>query len=280
MAQTDRWTVAPGQLRIAFAIATTIRIRTNELLTLRMKNVRLIDNAVEIEISTTTFDGELKSENARRSQLIECSATAALIRDWKLDRQKQLAMPDDYLFGDPHHGGKTYRLGQMRVLLNRLVKVATGDRSVSVHRAEPAPGQRGNFAMPPSSQCAHDVNAFDALSTRAGHGDASTTFLNYVHRFEEAIRSGIDTAITARLQWPEMAPFVNMSHSNYRQRLSRGRGGCRILTSGSASSVSSRPPCQPWSCPPPIPGSSPPMRRLLRTLNAQQQALSEKSSIS
>ena len=121
------------QSRIAFAIATTIRIRTNELLTLRMKNVRVIGSAVEIEISTTTFDGGLKSANARRSQLIECSATAAQIRAWKQERQTELAMPDDYLFGDPHHGGKTYRPGQMQVLLNRLVKVATGDRSVSIH---------------------------------------------------------------------------------------------------------------------------------------------------
>lgn len=209
-----------GQALIAFAIAAAIRIRTNELVTLRMKNVRLIENTVEIEISTTTFDGGLKSENARRPQLIECSATAALIRDWKLDRQKQLAMPDDYLFGDPHHGGKTYQLGQMRVLLNRLIKDATGDRSVSIHTLSHTWATL-KFRDAFLDKSAHDVNAFDALSAQAGHGDASTTFLNYVHRFEEQIRSGIDISVAARLRWPEMTAFVNMSHSNYRQRLSR-----------------------------------------------------------
>ena len=76
---------------------------------LRMENVRLIKDAVEIEVSTATADGGMKSENAHQPHLIECSATAALIRDFKKDRQKELAMPDDYLFGDPHQGHKTFQ---------------------------------------------------------------------------------------------------------------------------------------------------------------------------
>lgn len=209
------------QLRIAFAIASTIRIRTKELLMLRMENVRLIKDAVEIEVSTATADGGMKSENAHQPHLIECSATAALIRDFKKDRQKELAMPDDYLFGDPHQGHKTFQPGQMQVLLNRLLKDATGDRSVSIHTLSHTWVTR-EFHQASLGQSARDVNAYDALSARAAHGDASTTFRHYVHRFEEAMRSGIDNAIAPRLHWPEMAPFVNLSHGNYRQRLSRG----------------------------------------------------------
>lgn len=207
-------------LRIPFAIATTIRIRTKELLMLRMKNVRLIKDAVEIEVSTPTADGGMKSENAHQPHLIECSSTAALIREFKKERQKELAMPDDYLFGDPHHGNKSYRPGQMQVLLNRLVKDVTGDRSASIHTLSHT-WVTSKFHQVSRGQSALDVNAFDALSARTAHGDASTTFLHYVHRFEEAIRGGIDNAIAPRLRWPEMAPFVRMSHGNYRQRLSR-----------------------------------------------------------
>ena len=60
--------------------------------------------------------------------------------------------------------------------------------------------------MPPSTNPPMMLNAFDALSARAGHGDASTTFLNYLHRFEEQIRSGIDISVAARLQWPGWCP--------------------------------------------------------------------------
>lgn len=216
-AEESRLTLQTG---VSFAIASTIRIRTNELVKLRLKNVRLIDGAVEIEICTSTTDGGLKSLNARRAQMIGCPVSAELVRAWKQRRLQELAMPDDYLFGDPHRAGKPYFPGQMQLLMNRLLKDATGDPSVSIHTLSHS-WATDKFMGVSFEESMADVNAFDALSTEAGHGDASMTLANYVHRFEEALRREIDTAIASRLRWPEMSPFISMNHDTYRQRLSR-----------------------------------------------------------
>lgn len=208
------------QTRVAFAIANVIRIRTNELVKLRLKNIRTIGDTIEIEICTSVSDGGLKSQNARRSQTIECPVSAAIVSTWKQRRLEELAMPDDFLFGDPHRPGRPYCLGQMQSLMNRLLKDVTGDPSVSVHTLSHSWATERTFDAS-FNQSEIDVNAFDALSAEAGHGDASMTLSHYVHRFEEAIRHEIDMAISSRLRWPEMSAFVNMSHDTYRQRLSR-----------------------------------------------------------
>ncbi|WP_341744117.1 tyrosine-type recombinase/integrase [Azonexus hydrophilus] len=208
------------QAEVAFAIASTIRVRTNEIVKLRIKNVRLIGEAVEIEICTANTDGGMKSKNGRRTQCIECPVTSVLVRSWKQRRQEELALPDDYLFGDPQHPGRLHCPGQMQSLLNRVLKDATGDRSVSIHSLSHswATNRFMDVSLNPSGI---DVNAFDSLSVEAGHGDATMTFKNYVHRFEDAMRKEIDTAIAARIRWPEIKPFVSLSHASYRQRISR-----------------------------------------------------------
>jgi integrase len=208
------------QTGVAFAIAGAIRIRTNELIRLRLKNVRVFGNVVEIEICTSVTDGGLKSRNARRSQAIECPMIAATVSAWKQRRLEELAMPNDYLFGDPHRAGKPYCPGQMQLLMNRLLKDVTGDPSVSIHTLSHS-WATNKFLQASCDESILDVNRFDALSAEAGHGDASMTLTHYVHRCEEAIRREIDTAIAPRLRWPEMSPFVNMNHDTYRQRLSR-----------------------------------------------------------
>lgn len=208
------------QTRVAFAIAGAIRVRTNELIKLRLKNVRVIGNAVEIEICTSVSDGGLKSQNARRVQTIECPIIAATVSAWKQRRLEELAMPEDYLFGDPHRAGKPYCPGRMQLLMNRLLKDVTGDPSVSIHTLSHS-WATNRYLHASCDESDLDVNSLDALSAEAGHGDASMTLAHYVHRCEEAIRREIDTAIASRLRWPEMSPFVSMNHGTYRQRLSR-----------------------------------------------------------
>lgn len=131
-------------------------------------------------------------------------------------------MPADYLFGDPQCGGKTYAVGQMHILLNRLLKDATGDHLLSIHTLSHSWATQA-FLEASFQEQTCDINAFDALSVFAGHGDSSMTFVNYVHRFEERIRHDIDIAVADRSKWPEIAPFVTIAHDNYRQRLSRYR---------------------------------------------------------
>lgn len=208
------------QTRVAFSICSAIRIRTNELVSLRLKNVRQIGGNVEVEICTSVTDDGLKSQNARRVQTIDCLGAAELIAGWKQRRLSELAMPNDYLFGDPHHAGRPYQVGQMQLLINRLLKDATGDPSVSIHTFSHHWATR-KFTDPSPEASTADINVFDLLSAAAGHGDAPMSFKNYVHRFEEAIRTGIDAAVAAKLRWPEMSQFVTIGHQSYRQRLSR-----------------------------------------------------------
>lgn len=210
------------QARVAFATATAVRVRTNELFKLRIRNVRLINDIIELEICTAAADGGLKSPNSRRVQTVGCPKASDLLRKWKLRRQQELGMPADYLFGDPQRGGKTYAIGQMHILLNRLLKDATGDHLLSIHTLSHSWATQAFLEASFRNQT-RDINAFDALSVFAGHGDSSMTIVNYVHRFEERIRHGIDIAVADRAKWPEIALFVTIAHDNYRQRLSRYR---------------------------------------------------------
>lgn len=208
------------QAKVAFVISSSIRIRRNELLKLRIKNIRVFENCVEVEICTLEIDGGLKSYNSRRVQEIRSAESAEVIESWVERRRHEMALPNDFLFGDPHHPERSFQLGQMYVLLNRILKDATGDQTVCLHTLSHT-WVTSSIMEVSNNDKVVDINTYDQIATDAGQAGSHTTFEHYFHRFEEQIRHKIDEAILGRLRWPQIKSHVDFSHAAFRQRLSR-----------------------------------------------------------
>ena len=121
------------QVKVALEIAMAMRIRASELFHLRLRNLRRINDALEIEVCPMLRDGRLKSSSARRVVEICDLRARDLVLAWITRREKEDALGEDLLFGDPHRPQQTYRLGLFYVMINQLLKAVTGDREVSLH---------------------------------------------------------------------------------------------------------------------------------------------------
>ena len=125
-----------NEIRVAIVLLNETRIRHGELLSIRIKNVHLHHRTgvVEIEIAPGRKDSALKSDSARRRIYVRSEAGFALMEKWITRRlSMELALQDEYFFGDPHDKGRLYQPGKLTAAINRLVKDATGDPLASMH---------------------------------------------------------------------------------------------------------------------------------------------------
>ena len=209
------------QARVAFEILSTVRIRANELLNLRLQNVDLGADIAQIEIATAARDGGLKSEAARRVQTTDDPTTVDILREWIDRRRREGAFPSDYLFGDPYRPDKKYRSGQLYVGLNRVLKAATGDITVASHALSHT-HVSFRWLDATRNQMETDVNPFEQLASEAGHESPHTGFSVYFHFPEVWLRETLDKLLATHLQrWPTISHWVDLSHDAFRQAKKR-----------------------------------------------------------
>ena len=186
-----------NEIRVAIVLLNETRIRHGELLSIRIKNVHLHHRTgvVEIEIAPGRKDSALKSDSARRRIYVRSEAGFALMEKWITRRlSMELALQDEYFFGDPHDKGRLYQPGKLTAAINRLVKDATGDPLASMHTFSHAWISRqvdpilmfGNAGA---------VNQLDRVASEAGHLSAHTSIIHYSHLFESALRHHLDQGV-------------------------------------------------------------------------------------
>ncbi len=175
------------QMKVALTIATNCRIRISELLKLRLRNIQCLQDGVQIDVSPLRRDGELKSTSSRRTMQIEDIDSASVISGWIDRRKSEGAYSVDLLFGDPHRPNSGYRLGQLYVSINQLLKSTTGDRTASFHTLSHT-WISTEFERALVSKAVADINPLDPLSAAAGHTSAQTSLIHYFHFFERPLR--------------------------------------------------------------------------------------------
>ena len=221
-----------GQLNLAFETLCAARIRASELLTLRIRNLRVEGDGLKIEVATTAADGGTKTPAGRRSQIVTEKVLIGLAKDWIARRVKEGAFPDDYVFGDPYRPGTQYQAGRLYVTLNLLIKAVTGDRTLATHVFSHT---RISFEWAESigqPQLA-DLNPVERLAVRSGHASATTGFGTYYHFPELWLRKELDLAIEKHLQtWQSIKSHVTLSHEAFRQARSRLKGRNPAATPG------------------------------------------------
>ncbi|AXS79108.1 hypothetical protein [Dechloromonas sp. HYN0024] len=221
-----------AQLSVAFEILSGMRIRANELLTLRKQNVKVIKNVAHIEIATHSRDGGNKSPAAQHPGDIFDPVAVKLIENWLKRRTEEGAYPGDYFFGDPYRADKKYRSGHLYISLNQLLKSATGDPTIASHALSHTFVSFSWLAAARAPQHL-DINPFEERAAATGHESPHTGFSTYFHFPEVLLREDLDKAIAAQMdRWPSVAPHVAMTHAGFRQARSRQRQRNSGLTDG------------------------------------------------
>lgn len=221
-----------GQLRVAFEILVSIRIRASELLNLRICNIQPEGDALKVEVATRESDGGTKTPAGRRPQFLRDIGAIRLLRDWLDRRRNEGALPNDYLFGDPYRPERQYKSGQLYLTLNRLLKAVTGDDTVATHALSHT---RVSFdwANAIGRELLADINPYEEGAVGSGHASAATGFACYFHFPERWLRVELDQVIAQRLgTWPSVRLHVPLTHSAFRQARSRALQRNRDLGTG------------------------------------------------
>jgi len=213
------------QMSVSLQIALHFRIRISELLKLRMHNFRIFPNGIQVQINPMRRDGKPKSVAGRRQKLIKDQVAVDEITKWLERRKKDGAYTTDLFFADPHNPAKGYKLGQLYVFLNRLMKAATGDRNVAFHTLSHG-WVSENFEALLMQKTIADLNPLDLVSSEAAHADTQTSFLHYFHKFELPLRYHLDRAMYLELciTGSIIEKFTSLSAVAFRQKCSRNKG--------------------------------------------------------
>lgn len=232
VALLDDWLAARSgarlyqQARAALSIGSSAPVRISEVFALRCKNVMIEEGEVTLEIARELRDGSEKTKAGRRRVVIRDPSTVGLILEW-LDRRysRDRASPNDLLFGDPEDASQIYQHGRTYYLLNKLLKVATGDETVSFHtlRHTVISNLLHQYWMSGGDRSSDEQAR---IATEAGHVGVHVSAKFYGHLFEEALRLRVDTRTIGRFSTALLAPWLGCSDQTLRQHLSRK---CRTL---------------------------------------------------
>lgn len=171
-------------LRIMFCVAYRVRIRINELLKLKLSDIKIYDDKIELVIKGT------KTAAAKRTLLIDRESLAEL-EMLKNRRESELALDCDYIFSDPNKIKKIYRLGAIYAFANQLLKIVTGDRSIKFHITSHTVISNGASEIL-SGGTDSLLNPLNQFATDVAHYSILTTCAVYMHTLEDALRVTID----------------------------------------------------------------------------------------
>lgn len=213
--------------KIILLIAWEAPARTNELMRLRLSNIRHgVDMrgipCMEIEIARMAKLGRLKSSSAQRRLTIHDPNTIDLIKRWSHQRAAEGSASDGLLFGEPTSPHKLYRPGSVTSLLNQMLKMATGEKDVRIHTLRHSAISRMMEDCLQSS-APLDLNRYAAIAAHSGHASAATSFRSYFHTYEAPLRQGLDFGMMncVPLTADKVVHHLHITPSALRQRRSR-----------------------------------------------------------
>lgn len=202
-------------LQALFCISYHIRIRINELFKLRLSDIHIFDEKIEIKINGT------KTTAAKRIILIDRENLKEL--EILVERRlSELALNQDYLFGDPNKINRIYKLGFLYAYASQMLKAVTGDRSIKVHTTSHTVISNLAPAMLVGGTNT-TTNPLNQFATDAAHFSILTTCSEYTHCYEDSLRATINRdlkhlKITSKIA----AKWGRDSECAIRKRTSRG----------------------------------------------------------
>jgi integrase len=220
---------------IMLRVAAECPARTNELLKLRIANIRIGADergpCMELEIARCATHGRLKTPAAQRRLTLRNAATIDLIQHWRETRLSEGAPMSAMLFGDPGNDGHVHRSAAVVSVLNRLLKAATGESDVRIHTLRhTAIGKclEADFA----SSSVLDPSRYAITATQTGHASAVSTFQSYFHRYEWSLRCQLDAALSELVEVTrsQAARHLGLKPETLRQHVHRSGMKSRQFT--------------------------------------------------
>ena len=171
-------------LKAMFSVAFHIRIRINELLKLRLNDVQIFDQVIQISIRGT------KSIAAKRRTDVSLDTCVELV-DLLNFRFSEFGLKDDYLFSDPNRLGRVFKLSKLYTSVSHLLKAATGDPTIRFHSLSHTVISTNlrKILVGGSDEL---LNPFHQFATDVGHFSILTSCSEYFHFYEDAIRQTIN----------------------------------------------------------------------------------------
>jgi len=208
------------QLIVAFHLISGARLRASELLHLRIHSLRFYDHSpiIEVEIAPMLRDGKLKSGSSKRVLKYSEPHVCAVLRQWHNRRIQEGALNRDFLFGDPYHPDRVYRLGALYSEINHLTRVATGSRDASLHswgHAWASLAIEREF----TSDSKVDIEPLDLIATAMGQLSSATTLKHYTHLYEPGLRHHLDKLLgRSNLNSKVIGVWTGLKATTLRQR--------------------------------------------------------------
>ena len=212
-------------LSLILHLARTARLRTHEVLHLRLRNI--IPYEQEFEVYPLPKDGPGKSASAARMLSLDFE-TAQHLHSWVARRIAEGATTNDYLFGDPFHPERIYRPGATTTAMINLLRHVTGEPDVVFHTTSHTWISQAITQMHEFSEGA-DIDPLDQIAAAAGHFSAST-LRHYYHSYPSWLRKSIDEAIdrSSLVSSNIASSYIQASPAALRQRKARSKD--RTLT--------------------------------------------------
>lgn len=205
-----------GAISVSLRLASSCRLRTEELMTLRLRNVQ----GAVLEVAPMIRDRQPKSDSGVRAMRLD-EVAASVLDDWVRRRRTEGATDIDLLFGDPHQPGHVYRRGTMHAALIGLLRAATGDASVVFHTLSHAWCDR---QIVRGNQERGDLNWLNPIAAGMGHFSASS-LQPYGHQYERWLQGALHAALSnsINLSASDCARLIGEPPASVRKRLERLR---------------------------------------------------------
>lgn len=199
------------QLPLMLWIGEHAPIRIGEVSLLQMRSVRVIEvkgiRHIELEIAPRLGLHAGKSTAARRVIPMGPAEECGVLMDWVDRRKTECADLEQFLFGDPHYPEKLYRLGRSISALNRTLKWASGDTSVSFHTLRHSVITRMVNQAFESADGNKATARLKEIALFSGHESVKTTLTCYFHAGHTALRRAIDRKLATRFPSPSNSPY-------------------------------------------------------------------------
>lgn len=183
------------QTRLVLLLLQHLEVRVSEVFFLQVRNLRVSNAVIELEVAGQGRLHGLKSPQAQQSRVIHDVHLAACITRWKLRRSGEGALDADLLFGSKKAQRRVYRLAAMYAWLNGALKRVTGLRDACCHWLRHAAIDRRYVRI---SLGLAPGDSLDQLSIDSSHLEFRTTHLNYLHSYPIALRAVLDSKLQQR----------------------------------------------------------------------------------
>lgn len=215
------------QTLVILALGCTGLFRIGDIPCIKVGDINETDKGISVEIDPSHGSHGGKSRAARRIVLLTDHDIAQVVLNFQARRareSKKLHSEAVYLFGDPNDRGRLYRFGECTRLVNRILKDATGDSTVSFHTLRHTCATYRCFELLNMPAAEQAIAPLHLLLHQMAHAGPKTLWSVYFHFADLAIRVQVDKSENVRTVTSNEAAFwLKTSPDKLRQQRHRSQ---------------------------------------------------------